>query len=753
MTRTTQVRTALILTTALAWSASATAAAADDDAAPTAAPAADTAAADTAAADTAAADASSAPESAADPAAPAGEIVVTGERANQFGTDTVQAGSFRNAKILDVPMTVAVVPDAVLKSQQAVDLIDAVRNTPGVSSSAVSPVTYNNLTIRGISVDVRSSYKMDGQLNILSSTAFPLEDKDRVEILKGASALYYGFSPPSGIINLVMKRPTRELTLAARAFGDSNGGYGGHIDVGDTIGIFGFRVNLLAAHRDTGIEFSQGERYLASGSFDLRPTDHLTITADTEWFKNEIIEPPVFIIPNGATAVPDVKRLNPRHNIGGLNWTGNNTEEYNYLVKAVYQFNKDWDITGSYGRSHLRRQRDNPGFVPANFTTAIDPTNPLYGSGKIRWSTTTQDAVYDNVNYAAELHGVVHLGDFSDSILVGASRSLRELAGSPATPRTLMPSNFTDPIQYPDPDLPLGVRPPPSTTDDQGLYVFNQLNYKEVVQVLGGVRFSDYYNEGSTNSAVKTPYKAKPVSLSGGLVVKPVSWISAYGTYIEGVEENAIASNNVDNAQEVFPPISSTLYEAGLKLQPHKNLLVQLSYFDIKREGAYNERNIPGTAITHGYGDATQTYRGFEASVTGYLTKDLAINAAANWLKARTYQAEDPTSVKTRPGGTPKNSWTVSGEYTLSWLDPGLRLSAGVFHTGSQALDDTNNLVLSPYTTFDLGGSYQFQLAGHDVTMRVNAQNISGKRYWASVSSLLAESLPSVVKFSVAVKY
>src|SRR3546814_6357661 len=68
-----------------------------------------------------------------------GEIVVTGDRANRFGTDTVQSGSFRNAKILDVPLTISVIPSEVLKSQQAVDLIDAVRNTAGVSTTGTGP--------------------------------------------------------------------------------------------------------------------------------------------------------------------------------------------------------------------------------------------------------------------------------------------------------------------------------------------------------------------------------------------------------------------------------------------------------------------------------------------------------------------------------------------------------------------------------------------------------------------------------------
>jgi iron complex outermembrane receptor protein len=699
-----------------------------------------------------------------------GEIVVTGERNNQLGTDVVQSGSFRNAKILDTPMTVAVIPGALLKAQQAVDLIDAVRNTPGVSLNGVGPATYNNITIRGISVDTRSSYKLDGTLNILSSTAFPLEDKDRVEVLKGASALYYGFSPPSGIINLVMKRPTPQFSASVDAFGDDNGGYGGHIDVGNTVGIFGYRVNLLAAHQDTGIQFAKGDRYMVSGAFDVKPTDKLTITLDNEYFTKSIVEPAVFIIPNSATAVPNLKYLNPKHNIGGLNWDINKTEEINNLAKVVYKFNSDWDVTGHYGRSHLSRIRYNPGFLPgaastpnAAYYASLDPSSPTFGAGQIRWTSalnavglpdTSQYAEYENIDYSAEIHGVIRTGIVTNNVLVGASRSLRSLAGTPATPRTTKTSNYLNPVNYANPNESRGLLPIPSHIDDRGVYAFDRLSIHEFVQLLGGVRLSDYSDTGATNASVKTPYKAKPTSWSGGFLLKPVNWVSGYGTYIQGVEENSIGSNNVDNALQVFAPIHSTLYEGGLKLQPRKNLLVQLSYFDIKRVGAYNERNLPGTSILHGYADATQTYRGFEGSVTGYITKDIALNAAVTFLKARTYQADNPASLHTRPNGTANNTWSLFGEYTLSWLDPGLKVSAGAYHTGNQALDDTNKVIIPGYTTFDVGASYAFQLDGHTVTARVNGQNITNKRYWATVSAgTLAESLPGVVKFSLAFQY
>jgi iron complex outermembrane receptor protein len=687
-----------------------------------------------------------------------GDIVVTGERANRFGTDTVQSGSFRNAKVLDVPMTVAVIPSAVLKSQQAIDLIDAVRNTAGVSSSGVGPASYNNITIRGIAVDTRSSYKMNGTLNILSSTSFPLEDKDRVEVLKGASAIYYGFSPPSGIVNLVMKRPTQDVLFEVDGFGDANGGYGGHVDVGNTVGIFGYRLNLVAAHMDTGVQYSQGNRYVASGTFDLKPTDKLTLSADLEYFRKQIVEPATFIIPNGATVIPNVKLLDPSKNIGGLKWDTNDTEEFNYLGKAVYEFNHDWDISGYYGRSHLTRYRYNPGFSPggaavqnAAYLAALDPTSPTYGNGTIRFGTTVQSAGYENIGYSVEVHGKITTGDISNNILIGASRSLRSLAGSPATPRTTLAQNFNNPILIARPNELRGKRPPVSIVDDKGIYAFDQLSYKDIITLSGGVRASDYRDDGSTNAITKTPYRVKPVAFSGGALIKPVKWASVYGTYIEGLEANGIPASQDDNATSVLPPVFSTLYEGGLKLQPRKDLLIQLSYFDITRKGALSERILPGTATQHAFSDALQTYRGFEGSVSGYVMKDLAINAAVTFLQART---STPIIAATRPGGTPNTTASLSGEYTLSWVDPGLKLSAGVYYTGTQAVDDTNKAFTPSYTTFDVGASYDFTWEGHDVTARINGQNITNEHYWAAVGAgTLAESLPGVVKFSLSFKY
>src|SRR5262245_34013933 len=90
------------------------------------------------------------------------EIIVTADRRNSYSADLVQAGSFRGARQLDTPLTVNVIPEALMQSQQAQSLLDALRNTAGVSPSQVTTTVYSNLAIRGIRVENRTNYRLNG---------------------------------------------------------------------------------------------------------------------------------------------------------------------------------------------------------------------------------------------------------------------------------------------------------------------------------------------------------------------------------------------------------------------------------------------------------------------------------------------------------------------------------------------------------------------------------------------------------------
>ena len=81
------------------------------------------------------------------------------------------------------------------------------------------------LSSRGYTLDNRSNYRRDG-LPINAETAIALDNKERLELLKGTSGIQAGTSAPGGLVDLVVKRPTgtvREARFEAREPGSAAG--------------------------------------------------------------------------------------------------------------------------------------------------------------------------------------------------------------------------------------------------------------------------------------------------------------------------------------------------------------------------------------------------------------------------------------------------------------------------------------------------------------------------------------------------
>ena len=706
------------------------------------------------------------------------EIVVTADRT---GTEVVQVGSFRGAKQLDTPLTIAVIPRDVLDTQQASSLIDALRNTAGVTTSQTAPTVYNNMAIRGIDVENRGNYRLNGTLPIVNLTDLPLEDKERVEALKGASALYYGFTTPSGIINLIMKRPTQDPLLALKVFGNSHGRIGGHVDFGGTTGILGYRINAVYDRPDSGIDHTRGRRTLIAGAFDIKPTDNLTIQLDGEHIFKKVNEPGIYrfiLVPaatptnlNPAITIPAL--IDPHTNFGP-DWAFNRTEATNVLAKAIWKFSPAWEFVASAGLAQLERAR--------HFNT-IDPnnpnTNPANGPvGEFPLSISYQPvAKYRNLNYRAEIAGAFETFGIKHELLSGGPinrRSNRSSAstaqtcfyntatgallgaGFPTTPvpagatRQTCRQSITNPHPIPQLGEPLPNQNNPTEITDKGLFLFDRMEFTEWLQVLGGIRISDY-QEKRLDTGVKT-FSAKPNSLSFGAVLKPVESVSIYGTYIEGLESTPAAPTTAVNANEQLPPSQSTQYEAGVKWEPWRGFLFQAAYFNIKRDSEV----INGA--NRWVKDGRSTYKGVELSATGNVTPDWSVYASALFLDAKYTSGSptiltptiSPTIVGNRIENAPKRAFSLATEYRFTDMLPGFSLNAAVYHTGNRAINSRNQAFIPGHTLFDVGAGYSTDIAGVDTTFRISAENVTGKRHWASTAGLLlSQAAPSTVKFSV----
>jgi len=711
-------------------------------------------------------------------------VTVTGVKG--FGTDVTLVGSFRGAKLVDTPMTVQVLPHDLLVSQQALNLNDALRNIAGVDNSQTSTVVTSGQSVRGIPLDNRNAYRMDGSLPVINLMDMPTEDKERVELMKGASALYYGFASPAGVVNLTMKRPTQDSMIDADVFGNEYGALGSHVDVGGTTdGGFGYRVNALYTGVNPGIKGTVGTRSLLSGAFDYSPIQSVTMQLDLEYLFKSMPEPTIFrfstvptptlATPYPAITLPNIHAIDPKNNPGPY-WTQYRADEENALSHNVWNITDAWALTADYGDSRFARNR---------IFSTIQPINVTTGTGTEQFAYSIQQS--ENRNARLQLDGKVATWLLVHNLSAGWSDNIRDTYSVTApttacaggvytvTCQTGITSVNGVTVNYLNPTFaPLVTRQatptftgPTTRVDDMGYYLFDRIEATDYIEALGGIRFGNYH-EGNVKPVEAQTFHAAPTSKAGSLVIKPLGddELSLYGSYIEALETTAAAPVTANNFGFQPPPTPSFEREAGVKYQPWKGLLAQVSYFNIGRGNAVVDSN-------NNYGlNGRSKFDGVETSVTGDVTDDLSVVVSGMVLMAKVVSGTatcgpgatvgtlggsckvfTPTMIGLNVDNTAKSYGSVFAQYKLGGLFnelEGVAVNGGLYYVGARYINPLNEARITDYTLFDLGASYATDAFAYPLTFRVNARNVGNRRYWAATdSNLLAAGQPADVEFSL----
>ena len=159
-------------------------------------------------------------------------VHVEGESLDGYHADTSQLdtfGSFGNAPLQDTPAAITVITRDQLDDRQPRTLSELVRADAAVGDNYAPVGYYQDVAIRGFVLDLATAYRMN-EMIINGEQLTPLEDKQRVEILKGLGGLQAGVVAPGGMINYVTKRPAdvHSATLGT----DSHGSRHVAVDVG-----------------------------------------------------------------------------------------------------------------------------------------------------------------------------------------------------------------------------------------------------------------------------------------------------------------------------------------------------------------------------------------------------------------------------------------------------------------------------------------------------------------------------------------
>jgi iron complex outermembrane recepter protein len=661
-------------------------------------------------------------------------VIVTGERTGSFNSDSVQVGTFRDMAPIDVPQTSNVVTREVLDAQAITGVFGALRNTAGVTRSQLNGSTYDNIAIRGILVENRSNYRLNGSLPIINLIDIPMENKERVEVLKGASSLYYGFVPPSGIVNLVTKRagkdPITNVSLMANMYGGANT----HIDLGRRFGSeqqFGARINLLAGREDIGIHNFSGHRALMSGAFDWRITDKLSVKFDVEHYRKEVSEQAAIqALPavNGVITLPPIP--NARRNLAG-EWQKYDAEATNLLLRADYAISDNWGLLFEIGKAQTRRDRNFSQFQNYNLATGEGTLRTFFNRGQ-HW---------DNQNIRAEVFARFPGQAITHEVSVGFTGNERR-----QDPRT---SSTFDTVQNLYNPLDIAQRSPTtpfsanrSKITDFGLYISDRILIGGRLQVMLGVRSSFYESVAAT-----THYKADRVNPSLSLMYKPIPNVSIYASYIEGVEESGQAPANRANNGEILAPAVSKQKEVGVKALVAQGILLQVAYFDIKRASttvdAANRFVLNGMA----------RYSGFELSASGEITKQLSLIGSALFMEAEQLNRANAETFGKIPDNTPQRTASLFAEYRLTSI-PGLALSSGVHYVGRRPVNSANQAFVDDYAILSLGARYATRIAGKRTMLQAVVDNATNSNYWSTAGNgLLGVGAPIMFKVASRVEF
>ncbi|MFC5740140.1 TonB-dependent siderophore receptor [Dyella tabacisoli] len=657
-------------------------------------------------------------------------VDVHGNKDKGYIGHTVGVGAFRDQSIMDVPATINVATRDLLDAQADVSLYDVLRNTAGVTKQQLSGEVFDNLAMRGITLDNRSNYRLNGSLPLLNLTELPLEDKERVEVLKGVSALYYGYTAPGGVVNMVTKRAGNQPITALGLSVDNNGGTIGQLDVGRRFGDrqqYGARINVAGGSLPSPVDGIDGDKRMASAALDWRVNERLNLRADLEYFHKKIGEQSVITQPaakNGSITLPRMpdpsKRLSPE-------WADFAAHGHNVLLHADYALSERWLATLEAGRADVTRDR--------RAFTEIKNYNPLTGQGTLSGNRQS-DASWNNQNLRAELFGSFATGSVGHELTLGAAQT-KSNQDQTVTGQFTGTQNLYAPMTVPWLPISKTTVTPALNAVDRGIYVTDRLSFSEHWQSILGARYTRYTSDQGSNH-----YKASKTTPLAALIYKFNPRLMAYASYATGIEQGDRAPNTASNVNEALPPTISKQKELGMRWQPSDRLLLSGAVFDIDRAASYvNDNNL---FVQSG----RLRYRGIELSAQGQLSQAWSLQLSTQYLQARFHDINAALEDKTSEN-TPAVTASLFAEYAVPAI-PGLALNGGLYFTGRRPLNNANQGYIDHYTLTGLGARYATNMFGKRVLWQLNVENATDKRYWAATgNNRLAMGLPRTTKLTM----
>lgn len=681
---------------------------------------------------------------------------------NAYRVTTHSSGATKtDTPIAEIPRSISVIAREELDARGAINLNEAMRYVAGVVlESTGQDNRYDDFRIRGFSAGSESgAMTVDGLRAPPPGSAWnrgkiDTWNLDRVEVLKGPSAVMYGQVAPGGLVNQVSKTPEPGQRQVLQLGVDGHGTWSSAFDVGAGTGDDRHLFRLVGRYADGGtqIDTVEQQHWFLAPSYTFQVADKTRLTL-LGYYQEDDGGSTYQFLPMDGTLVPT--RYGYMDNstfIGEPEWNTWDATVWHAGWLLEHAFNDSWTFSQSARHMHVdslyRAIVTNQGLLPDGRT---QQRRQVMGLG---------DADTDGIDN--RLVGTFSTGAADHTLLSGVDWRSGDWSADrhqgpralPSDPRNPRPIDIFNPVHTGLPaGFPNSIGLGGGKSTQTGVYVQDQIALDKWRFTLGG-RY-DWYKDESWSQACSgtgtcqprsatTTLKNEAFSGNAGALYMFDSGFSPYLSYAESFEPSTrTALDSYDG--HAFDPTRGKQWEVGVNYQPASfDGLVTLAAYDLrKKDDAIVDTDHDNVCGANGAGtcyiSAGETrVRGVELEARVTPVQGFSVIGAASHMDSelvRSGTAWEGKALAMVP------DWMASlwADYTFqSGPMKGFSFASGVRHNGATLLVVSGIGIagsgypekIPAYTLWDAAIRFDLsQVSQANLLMSLNIGNLADKRF------------------------
>jgi len=628
-------------------------------------------------------------------------VKVTADRNIALRADTAPATTKGTTPLIKTPMSVQVIPQALIEDRQANTLRDALETVSGVFAGSTS--LHEDIIVRGF--PLYDTYRNGARTRRIGVTE--LANAERVDILKGPSSAQFGRGDISGLLNVITKKPEAvpywsvQQQVGSRDFYQTQVDATGPVNADATLR---YRVNLAYENAGSFRDYAGTDRAFIAPSLSWVPDASTRVDLDLELSRDK--SP----IDRGIVAFGDRPARVPSHLSYSEGFTNYRNDVALLALNARHHLNDTWTLRlnglaeqgKGQGLEYLQAKGD--------------------GLEVMRMARRIEQRDLENQFLSFELGGTPNWLGLKHDLVVGVDHARHD--GS-------FDFRYGDLETTPDlfhPAFPSGA--PATTTQDlihnggrsTGVYAQDQIAFGERFNLMLGARY-DVSREHMDNVGVTTTdSEDDKLSPRIGLLYTLSPGRALYASYTQ-----SFSDGNSANGQ-ALKPITANQYEIGFKAESaDKRFFTNVALYDLTKKNIVVPDPLD-SSLSIQIGEARS--RGLELDVGGVVMSHVNLMGSYTYTDA-TVTRDTTGNEGHRLYGVPRHAAKLFARYDLQQGgSQGLSLGAGVLAMGQQQGDTANSFQIPGYVRMDLMASYKWRTAEHRWTAQLNVLNVGNITYY-----------------------